>query len=181
MESYRNKVSRYSNMMYVLTKKRNRYVGRMVYADRSRFKSDGSESPRKSSISDQQGRVKVLVSQLCLTLCNPKDWSLPGSSVLLRFSRREYWSELPFPSPGDLLDPGIESRSPSLQVDYLPSKPPWKRNGTTKKLILPGPWFHHYSLQNLELHTCCLFFFILKNYLFMFNFKIFNSYMRSQT
>ena len=82
MESYRNKVSHYSNMMYVLTKERNRYVGRMVYADRSRFKSDGSESPRKSSISDQQGRVKVLVAQLYLTLCNPKDWSLPGSFVL---------------------------------------------------------------------------------------------------
>ena len=40
------------------------------------------------------------------------------------FSRQEYWSGLPFPSPGDLPDPGIESGSPALQADALPSKPP---------------------------------------------------------
>ena len=38
------------------------------------------------------------------------------------FSRQEYWSGLPFPSPGDLPDPGIETGSPSLQVDSLPSE-----------------------------------------------------------
>ena len=42
----------------------------------------------------------------------------------LEFSRQEYWSGLPFPSPGDLHDPGIEPRSPALQVDALPSEPP---------------------------------------------------------
>ena len=40
------------------------------------------------------------------------------------FSRREYWSGLPFPSPGDLPDPGIEPRSPALQADALTSEPP---------------------------------------------------------
>ena len=40
------------------------------------------------------------------------------------FSRQEYWSGLPFPSPGDLSDPGIEPRSPALQADTLPSEPP---------------------------------------------------------
>ena len=39
------------------------------------------------------------------------------------FSRQEYWSELPFPSPGDLPNPGIEPLSPTLQADTLPSKP----------------------------------------------------------
>ena len=39
------------------------------------------------------------------------------------FSRQEYWSGLPFPSPGDLPDPGIEPRSPALQADTLTSKP----------------------------------------------------------
>ena len=34
------------------------------------------------------------------------------------FSRKEYWSELPFPSPGDLPDPGIKPRSPALQILY---------------------------------------------------------------
>ena len=42
------------------------------------------------------------------------------------FSRQECWSGLPFPSPGDLLDPGIEPGSPELQVDTLPSEPPGK-------------------------------------------------------
>ena len=41
----------------------------------------------------------VLVAQSCLILCNPMDCSPPGSSVL-EFSRQEYWSGLPFPSPG---------------------------------------------------------------------------------
>ena len=40
------------------------------------------------------------------------------------FSRQEYWSGLPFPSPWDLPDPGIESRSPEFQADSLPSEPP---------------------------------------------------------
>ena len=39
------------------------------------------------------------------------------------FSKQEYWSGLPFPSPGDLSNPGIEPRSPALQTDALPSEP----------------------------------------------------------
>ena len=42
------------------------------------------------------------------------------------FSRQEYWSGLPSPSPGDLPDPGIEPRSPALQADDLTSEPPGK-------------------------------------------------------
>ena len=42
------------------------------------------------------------------------------------FSRQEYWSGLPFPSPRDLPDPGIEPRSSALQADALPSEPPGK-------------------------------------------------------
>ena len=42
------------------------------------------------------------------------------------FSRQEYWSGLPFPSPGNLPDSGIESRSPALQADSLPSELPGK-------------------------------------------------------
>jgi len=41
-------------------------------------------------------------------------------------SRQGYWSGLPFPSPEDLPDPGIEPRSPILQADALPSEPPGK-------------------------------------------------------
>ena len=42
----------------------------------------------------------------------------------MEFSRQEYWSGLPFPSPGDLPDPGIEPGSPASQADALPSEPP---------------------------------------------------------
>ena len=54
------------------------------------------------------------------------------------FSRQEYWSGLPFPSPGDLPDPGIKPGSPSLQADTLLSEPPGKpfpmTDAWTKKL-----------------------------------------------
>ena len=41
---------------------------------------------------------------------------------------QEYWSEQPFPSPGDLPDPGFKPGSPALQTDSLPSEPPGKLN-----------------------------------------------------
>ena len=47
-------------------------------------------------------------------------------SLSMGFSRQEFWSGLPFPSPGDLPDPGIEPGSPELQVDCLPSELPGK-------------------------------------------------------
>ena len=45
------------------------------------------------------------------------------ASLSKRFSRQEYWSGLPFPSPGDLPDPGIEPTFPALQVNSLLSEP----------------------------------------------------------
>ena len=50
------------------------------------------------------------------------------ASPSMGFSRQEYWSRLPVPSPGDLPDPGIEPRSPMLQADTLTSEPPGKPN-----------------------------------------------------
>ena len=46
----------------------------------------------------------------------------------VRFSRQEYWSGLPFPSPGDIPNPGIEPWSPALQADALTSELPGKGN-----------------------------------------------------
>ena len=57
------------------------------------------------------------------------------------FSRQEYWSGLPFPSPGDLPDPGIEPGSPTLQVDTLTSEPPGKPTLTLfKGYLLQYSW-----------------------------------------
>ena len=66
--------------------------------------------------------VHAKLLQLCLTLCNPMDCSLPGS-LSMGFSRQEYWSASPCPPPGDLAYSRIELASlvaPALQVDSLP-------------------------------------------------------------
>ena len=66
------------------------------------------------------------VAQSCPTLCDPMDCSLPGFSIYGIFQARVLESRLPFPSPGDLPNTGIEPRSPTLQADTLPSEPPGK-------------------------------------------------------
>ena len=70
-------------------------------------------------------KVKMLVAQSCLTLCDPMDCSLPGSSVhgILRAGTLEWVTIL---SPGDLLNLGIKPVSPTLQADSLPYEPPGK-------------------------------------------------------
>ena len=60
------------------------------------------------------------VAQSCLTLCNP--WIIQA----MDFSRPECWAEQPFPSPGDLPNPGIEPTSPAWQADSSPAEPPGK-------------------------------------------------------
>ena len=69
------------------------------------------------------GEVKVkLLSRvrLFVTPCTAVYQAPPS----VGFSRQECWSGLPFPSPGDLPNPGIEPGSPALQADALPSEPP---------------------------------------------------------
>ena len=62
-----------------------------------------------------------LVVKVCLTLAIP--WTVARQAPLsMGFSRQEHWSELPFPSPGDLPNPGFKPRSPVLQVDDLPTE-----------------------------------------------------------
>ena len=62
-----------------------------------------------------------LVAKSCPTLATP--WTVAHQAPpSMEFSRQEYWSGLPFPSPGDLSDPGIKPGSPALQGDSLPSE-----------------------------------------------------------
>ena len=64
--------------------------------------------------------------QLWVTL-----WTVALQAPLsIRFSRQEYWSELPCPPPGGLPNPGIEPRSLALQASSLPSEPPQKPKNT---------------------------------------------------
>ena len=70
-------------------------------------------------------KVKVLVAQSCPTLSDPMDGSPPGSSVQgILQARILEW--VAFPSLGDLLKPGIEHGSATLQADSLPTEPPGK-------------------------------------------------------
>ena len=71
------------------------------------------------------------VAQLCPTLCDPMDCSLPCRLFCpWGFSRQEHWSGLPCPPPGDLPNPGIKPRSPALQADSLLFDPPGKPKNT---------------------------------------------------
>ena len=56
----------------------------------------------------------------------------------MEFSRQEYWSGLPFPSPGDLPNLGIEPASSALQADTLPSEPPYTNNKLFEKVKQGG-------------------------------------------
>ena len=76
-----------------------------------------------------------LVTKLCPTLATPLTVACQVS-LSMRLSRQEYWSGLPCPSPGDLPDPGLEPRSPSLQVDALTSEPPGVPMGRLKQLLI---------------------------------------------
>ena len=69
--------------------------------------------------------MKVKVAQSCLTLCNTTVVAYQAP-LSMEFSRQAYWSGLPFPSPGDLPNPGIEPGSPALWTDSSPSEPPGK-------------------------------------------------------
>ena len=72
-------------------------------------------------------KVKVKVKSLSPVQLFATPWTVADqASPSMGFSRQEYWSGLPFPSPGDLPDPGIEPGSPTLEADALTSEPPGK-------------------------------------------------------
>ena len=71
--------------------------------------------------------MKVKVKSLSRVRLFVTPWTVAHQAPpFMGFSRQEYWSGLPFPSPGDLPDPGIKPRSPALQADALTSEPPGK-------------------------------------------------------
>ena len=102
-----------------------------------------------------------LVTKSCLSLATPCTIACQAP-LSMGFSRQEYWSGLPFPSPGDLPDPGIEPRSPTLQANSLLTEL-WGKPYTLKlkiiytttirqdtKVILFLFWFHG-NKQNWKL------------------------------
>ena len=69
------------------------------------------------------------------------------------FSRQEYQGGLPFPSPGDLPDPGIRPGSPALQAEALPSEPPGKPSSKAVTILRKlHNWVTDFSLENMYQH-----------------------------
>ena len=68
----------------------------------------------------------------------------------VEFSRQEYWSGLPFPSPGDLPNTGIEPGSPALQAGALPSAPSGKMLGHNQSLLISLRSRHVFCLHFLD-------------------------------
>ena len=92
--------------------------------------------------------IKVLVV-LCVQLF-ANSWTVAHQVPLsIEFSRLEYWSGLPFPSPGDFAHPGIEPGSPELQADSLPSELPRKLFKKKKSKYYP----YQRTLQDFKIGT----------------------------
>ena len=81
-------------------------------------------------------RVRLIVTLWTVAYQTPQS---------VEFSRQEYWSGFPFPSPGDLPNPGIEPRSPTFQADALTSKPPGNMN-ESKTYVRMLPDHREFSL-----------------------------------
>ena len=98
--------------------------------------------------------VESEVTQSCPTLSDPMDCSPPGSSDM-EFSRQEYWSGLPFPSPGDTPDPGIELRclmSRALASRFFPTTATRGDHTCIHVVILISPLLTPY-FNKLRVHT----------------------------
>ena len=84
----------------------------------------------------QSVSCSVVSDFLCLS-----SWTVAYQVPLsMKFFEQEYWSGLPFPSPGDLPDPGIKPGSPVLQADSLPFEPPGKVAFTKAPALSLGFW-----------------------------------------
>ena len=97
------------------------------------------------------------VSQSCPTLCDPRTVAHQAPPSM-GFSRQEYWSGLPFPSPGDLPDAGIEPGSPTLQAGALTSAPPGKPKAHCYYLQKSAPTLGTYSPTNYQKVMVALFY-----------------------
>ena len=98
-----------------------RNINNLRYADGTPLMAESKEELKNLL-------MKVKAKQSCSVVSNSLQpitvaYQAPQS---MEFSRQEYWSGFPFPSPGDLPNPGIEPRSSTLQADALPSEPPGK-------------------------------------------------------
>ena len=91
---------------------------------------------------------KVKVKSLSHVRLFVTPWTAAYQALSMGFSRPEYWSGLPLPSPGHLPDPGIEPGSPALQTDALPPEPPGKISGNSEQ-----ERYNYYSYEFTNSHV----------------------------
>ena len=95
-----------------------------------------------------------LAAKLCPALTTP--WTIAClASLSLRFSRQKYWSGLPFPSPGNLPDPGIKPRSPALQADSLPTELQEKRSRIMQSPLPPSSSDSNFTFCQITVEAGC--------------------------
>ena len=95
----------------------------------------------------------VLVKSLSRIQLFATSWTVAHQAPpSMEFSRQEYWSGLPFPSPGYLPDPGIKPGSSVLQADALPSEPPGNK-AVLDNLNESNPYPHHFPYQTVTVGT----------------------------
>ena len=93
-----------------------------------------------------------VVTKSCLTLATP--WTIACQAPLsVGYSRQEYWSGLPFPSPGDLPNPGIEPRPPALQADSLPPELQGKPWSLLIRVLIPSQGLYTHNLITSQRHS----------------------------
>ena len=103
----------------------------LKYNNRNYYASSSSSNRVVSLIENLQPRLKHFPRSKCAMISRDRLFATPPTAarqapLSMEFSKQEYWSGLPCPSPGDLPKPGIEPRSPALQADSLPSEPSGK-------------------------------------------------------
>ena len=107
----------------------------------------------KTDMDPPRNSISQSCSHSCLTFCDFMDDSPPGSSVQ-GFPRQEYWCGLPFPSPGDLPDPGIEPvflASPALAGEFFTSWATTNISGEKRLLEIVGSILVSFPLGTMNL------------------------------
>ena len=96
----------------------------------------GSPPPQNFFFNCECKALKMKVKSFSRVRLFATPWTVAyQASPSMRFSRQEYWSGLPVPSPGDLPNPGIEPRSPALPADALTSEPAGKPKARSQQKI----------------------------------------------
>ena len=116
---------------------------------------------RNIAITVKMRKLDVLCVYVCSSLSSVQlfviRWTVAHQAPLsVEFSRQEYQSEQPIPSSGDLPDPGVKPKSPALQADSLPSKPPGSPRSAIQtgnfKAEYNGNKENHFTITNESIH-----------------------------